>query len=81
MMKKKDVTFIVILTLIAAFVWIAVEVLLWWQHWSGGAILAWRIFVVVITCIISVWHAFREEKEAEKKKSERAKKYTRRRKR
>ena len=60
-MKKKDITFILGLTLLAAIIWIIVELIMIKLQFPRHFYIIWRVLVVVVTCIISVWHGFKED--------------------
>lgn len=62
-MKKKDLTFILGLTLFAAIIWIIVELIMIKLQFPRHFYIIWRVLVVVVTCIISVWHGFKEDDE------------------
>ena len=72
-MKKKDLTFILGLTLLAAIIWIIVELIMIKLQFPRHFYIIWRVLVVVVTCIISVWHGFNEEIQARQNKYKRKK--------
>lgn len=66
-MKKKDFTFILGLTILMGVLWIVGEIVMGlWIPVVPAVRLAWRIGIVVVTLIISVWHAMIED-ESDKK--------------
>lgn len=72
-MKKKDFVFILGLTLFMGILWIAGELVMGlWIAVVPAVLLAWRIGIVAVTVIISVWHAMLED-ESEKKTPQQAK--------
>lgn len=71
-MKKKDFIFILGLTLFMGILWIAGELVMGlWIAVIPAVRLAWRIVIVIVTLIISVWHAMLED-ESHKKESKKA---------
>lgn len=69
-MKKGEFRFIFGVTLLAAVIWIAVELLMIKFNFPGHFFLIWRITVVVVTCSITVWHGFKAEDEEKVKRQE-----------
>lgn len=75
-MKKKDFIFIFGLTLLMGIVWIVGELVMGlWLPVLPWVYIAWRIGIVAVTLIISVWHAFIEDESG--KKDPRTEKYER----
>lgn len=66
-MKKKDFVFILGLTLFMGILWISGELVMGlWIAVVPTVLLAWRIGIVAVTIVVSVWHAMLED-ESEKK--------------
>jgi hypothetical protein len=60
-MLKRQIQFIVFLTLLAALVWIAGELLIGLVlEWSGVVSWIWAGLILVGTCVFSVWKCPRE---------------------
>ncbi len=72
-MKKKDLVFIIGLTILMGVIWITGELVMGLlipvRSW---VYIAWRIGIVVVTLGISVWHSMIED-QSEKKTSRQAK--------
>lgn len=59
-MKKHDINFIIGLTIIAAVVWIAGELIMGiWIAVYNWVLIVWRILIIVGTLAVSVWHSFK----------------------
>ena len=66
-MKKKDFVFILGLTLFMGILWVAGELVMGlWIAVVPTVILVWRIGIVAVTVIVSVWHAMLEDKSDKK---------------
>lgn len=66
-MKKKDITFIIGLTIFMGVIWIVGELVMGlWIAVVPAVRMAWRIGIVVATLFISVWHAMLEDKSDKK---------------
>jgi hypothetical protein len=62
-MKKKDFIFTVGLTLFMGVLWISGELIMGlWIAVVPAVRLIWRILIVAVTLIISVWHSMIEDK-------------------
>jgi len=72
-MKKKDLIFIVGLTLFMGVLWICGELVMGlWIAVVPAVRLVWRIAIVAVTVGISVWHSLLED-QSHKKNSRQAK--------
>ncbi|MCI1268701.1 MAG: hypothetical protein LKG21_02200 [Ruminococcus sp.] len=60
-MKKKDLTFIIGISILAAVIWIVGELIMMKLHFPRHFYIIWRVFIVTATCAVSVRHAFSEE--------------------
>lgn len=66
-MKKKDMVFILGLTLLMGVIWIVGELVMGlWIAVVPAVRLVWRIAIVAVTLVISVWHAMLEDKSEQK---------------
>ena len=62
-MKKKDFTFIFGLTLLMGIIWIVGEVVMGlWIPVVPVVHAIWLTAIVAVCVVISVWHAFKEDK-------------------
>lgn len=62
-MKKKDVMFIMGLSILMGIIWVAGEVVMGlWIAVVPKAHILWFALIVVITLVISVWHSMIEDK-------------------
>lgn len=66
-MKKKDLVFILGLTLLMGVIWVVGELVMGlWIAVFPTVLLVWRIGIVVVTLVVSVWHSMLEDKSEEK---------------
>mgnify|MGYP004477879137 CR=1 FL=1 len=62
-MKKKDVMFIMGLSILMGIIWVAGEVVMGlWIAVVPKAHILWFALIVVVTLVISVWHSMIEDK-------------------
>jgi len=62
-MKKKDITFIIGLTILMGVTWIIGELVMGlWIAVMPRTHIIWFAAIVVITLAISIWHSFIEDK-------------------
>lgn len=61
-MSKKDLTFIIGLTILMGVLWIAGELVMGlWIAAPTKVHILWGVGIVVLTLIISVWHSMKED--------------------
>ena len=61
-MSKKDVTFIIGLTILMGIIWIVGELVMGlWVAVMPKTHLWWTIGIVAFTLIVSVWHSMKED--------------------
>ena len=62
-MKKKDITFIIGLTILMGIIWMIGEVVMGlWIAVVPKAHIFWFALIVAITLVVSVWHSMIEDK-------------------
>ena len=75
-MKKKDTIFIIGLTILMGVIWVIGEIVMGlWITVAPWVYLVWRGGIILVTLVISVWHAMLEDSTEEK--NPRAAKYER----
>lgn len=61
-MKKKDLMFIIGLSILMGIIWVIGEIVMGlWIAVIPKAHIAWFAFIVVVTLVISVWHSMIED--------------------
>ena len=62
-MKKKDITFIIGLTIFMGVIWMIGELVMGlWVAVIPRTHIFWFAFIVAVTLIVSVWHSMLEDK-------------------
>jgi len=72
-MKKNDFIFTIGLCIVAAVVWIVVEILMVLNDFSGKTITHWRVLMIILTCILSIMHGFKDFKKEYSSKKDKCK--------